>query len=407
MISQLGLKVRQVSSLVLLAAVAGLGLVDRCVASNHLDTPAVTANPQANIGDVYAWTSPDGRRLNLVMDIVGRSFSDKLSYVFYIDSGARFGTTTATTTIVCHFPGSNLIDCRLGRIDRARGDASTLAGLQGSHHRFRVFAGLRDDPFFNNVKGTRAAYQVALTALQSGAGLDRAGCPRLDRATSRSVLYQWRHTDSGPATNFLAHWTTSALVISVDTDAIDAGGKMLAIWGATETSARRFDRLGRPLSKNSLVGLRDDSGVLRDQWNRLTPAESGRFVAVLEKSLGFYDGLDGLCGNQILADRHHASVHRYRRLAALLADDRLWVNAASHTCTQFFAVELANLAGRKDLRGDCGGRTPAYDASNVWRSLLVRGTTVGIDDGLHQDEHEPSSTKFPFLAPPDAQAVYH
>jgi hypothetical protein len=45
-------------------------------------------------------------------------------------------------------------------------------------HRFRVFAGLRDDPFFNNVKGTRAAYQTAATALQSGAAVDAAGCPR-------------------------------------------------------------------------------------------------------------------------------------------------------------------------------------------------------------------------------------
>ena len=27
-------------------------------ASDHLDSPATVANPQADIGDVYAWTSP-------------------------------------------------------------------------------------------------------------------------------------------------------------------------------------------------------------------------------------------------------------------------------------------------------------------------------------------------------------
>lgn len=401
------LNITQVLSLGLLGIALGLAGVEECAASNHLDTPTVTANPQANIGDIYAWTAADGRHLNLVMDIVGRSFSDKLSYVFYVDSGPRFGRTTATTTIACRFPRVNVTDCRVGRVDRVRGDARSLSGLEGRNHRFRVFAGLRDDPFFNNVKGTRAAYQVVSAALKSGTTMDRAGCPRLDVATARSVLYQWRHTDGGPASNMLAHWTASALVISVDIAAVDGGGKMLAIWGTTETPARRFDRLGRPLSKNALIGVMDPDGSLRDQWNRLTPADSARFLADMESSLGFYDGLDGICGNQILADKKIESAQRYRRLAALLIDDRLWVNAASRTCTQYLAVEMANLAGRKDLRGDCGGRTPTYDAANIWRSLLVRGTVTGIDDGLHQDEHEPSSTNFPFLAPPDAQAVYH
>jgi hypothetical protein len=407
MISLLRLNVARALGLALLGMALGFGGGEECVASNHLDTPFVTANPQANIGDIYAWTAADGRRLNLVMDIVGRSFSDKLAYVFYIDSGPRFGRTTATTTIVCRFPNINLTDCRMGRVDRVWGGAGALTGLEGRNHRFRVFAGLRDDPFFNNVKGTRAAYEVVSAALKSGATTDRAACPRLDEATARSVLYQWRHTDGGLASNFLAHWTTSALVISVDIDAVDRGGKLLAIWGATETPARRFDRLGRPLSKNALIGVMDPDGTLRDQWNRLTPATSGHFVADMENSLGFYDGLDGVCGNQILVDKKIESAQRYRRLAVLLTDDRLWVNAASHTCTQYLAVELAHLAGRKDLRGDCGGRTPLYDASNVWRSLLVQGTTTGIDDGLHHDEHIPSATQFPFLAPPDGQAISH
>jgi len=39
-------------------------------AADHLDTPTVIADPAADIGDLYAWTADDGRRLNLVMDIV-------------------------------------------------------------------------------------------------------------------------------------------------------------------------------------------------------------------------------------------------------------------------------------------------------------------------------------------------
>ena len=378
--------------------------------SNHLDTPAVIANPQANIGDIYAWTAADGRHLNLVMDIVGDSFSDKLSYVFHIDSGPEFGKTAGTTQIVCRFPEPAVADCRLGNVDRARGDASQVSGLEGTRRRFRVFAGLRDDPFFNNVKGTRAAYQVAFTALKQGVPRDAAGCPRFDSPTAQKVLYEWRHSDGGPATNFLAHWTSSALVISVDLDAIDRGGRMVAVWGSTETAARRFDRVGRPLTKNALLGLMDADGVddtLKEAWNRATPATSARFVPDMEKSLAFYDGLDGACGNQLLIDRKPEGGGRYRPLALLLADDRLWVNAASTKCAQLFAVELASLDGRADLSGDCGGRTPTESASNTWRSLLVSGSLTGIDDGLDHDEHQPSTTDFPFLAPPDAQAINH
>jgi len=166
-------------------------------ASNHLDTPAVIANPQANIGDIYAWTAADGHRLNLVMDIVGHSFSDKLSYVFHIDSGPEFGKTTVTTEILCRFPEPGVADCRLGNLDRARGDASRVTGLEGARHRFRVFAGLRDDPFFNNVKGTRAAYQVAFAALKQGVTTDAAGCPKFDAATAAKILLEWRHTRDG------------------------------------------------------------------------------------------------------------------------------------------------------------------------------------------------------------------
>jgi hypothetical protein len=199
-------------------------------------------------------------------------------------------------------------------------------------------------------------------------------------------------------------------VISVDLDAVDHGGRMLAVWGSTQTAARRFDRLGRPLSKNALLGLTDADGVddtLKESWNRATPTTSGRFVADMEKSLAFYDGLDGACGNQLLVDHEAGVAGRYRPLALVLTDDRLWVNDASSKCTQLFAVELANLSGRADLSGDCGGRTPTYNASNTWRSLLVKGTLTGIDDGLDRDEHEPSTTAFPFLAPPDIQAINH
>src|ERR1700722_5265498 len=93
-------------------------------ASDHLDTPTVIADPAADIGDIFAWTSSDGKRLNLVMDIVAHQFSNRLQYVFHVDSGERFGKTTATMLIVCSFNLVNAVECWVGDADYVHGDAS-------------------------------------------------------------------------------------------------------------------------------------------------------------------------------------------------------------------------------------------------------------------------------------------
>lgn len=179
---------------------------------------------------------------------------------------------------------------------------------------------------------------------------------------------------------------------------------MLAVWATTASGERQLDRVGRPLTANALLGqlAPDEVGdALKEQYNTLTPATSTQFIPEIEKALAFYDSFDGKCGNQLLAVRGNTTPDRYRPLATLLADDRLWVNSASRACTQFFAVELASLAGQAALAADCGGRTPLYDAANIWRSLLVDGTRTSIDDGLSRDEREHSAAVFPFLGPPD------
>ncbi len=393
-------------ALATLIPVLWLGGPDRCKASDHLDSPTVIADPRADIGDVYAWTSPDHRRLNLVMTIVGHTFSDKLAYVFHVDSGLQFGSTTATTSIVCRFAPTQEADCRVGDADHARGDANAPRGLPGVNHRFRVFAGLRDDPFFNNVKGTRAAYEVAATALRQGAVADASGCPSFDAATSKAILDQWQHTDGGPGTNFLAGWTPASIVVSVDLGLVNRGGASLAVWGATVGPGRQIDREGRPLTGNALLGLLGPDTVsdqLEEEYNSATPETAARFIPEIQKALGLYDAFDGHCGNQLLVNKDSAPSIRYSAMATLLADDRLWINSASGVCTQLFAVELASLAGRKELSNDCGGRTPNYDSVNVYRSLLVDGSNASVDDGVHRDEQVHSTTEFPFLAPPDSE----
>lgn len=372
-------------------------------ASDHLDSPAVAADPRADIGDIYAWTDPAGKRLNLVMTIVGHSFSNKLAYVFHVDSGATFGKTTTSIDITCRFVSMTAADCRVGTLDRATGNATGQTGLEGRAHRFRVFAGLRDDPYFNNVRGSRAAFNVAAAALQAGARKDAAGCVQFDAATQAKILDEWRHTDGGPAKNFLAGWTPASIVISVDLSAINKGGPLLAVWGATVSPTRQVDRAARPLTGNALLAplaANDVSGKLKDEYNAATPATSARFVPAIQESLGLYDAYDGQCGNGFLENTAEDVDLRYGELATLLADDRLWVNSASVTCSELFAVERAAKGGETALAGDCGGRTLTYSASNVFRSMLAGGKPTGIDDGVNEDELTPSNSAFPFLRPP-------
>jgi hypothetical protein len=399
----------------LVAVIAGLvlasGLAAMARASDHLDSPATVANPQGDIGDVYAWTSPDGQHLNLVMTIQGHSFSDKIEYALHVDSGKTFGRTSATTSVVCRFSSANAVKCDLGKLDSASGDPTNPAGLEGRNHRFRVYAALRDDPFYNNVKGLLGAYQAASSAIKNGARVDAAGCGHFDAATTQAIVDQMGHTEGGPAQNLLYNWTVSAMVISVDLGAVSKGGKMLAVWGSTAIAGKPLDRMALPFVKNTLLGVApfstdDASGVRRGEFNAALPSTSSQFIPDLQRTLAFQDSLDGKCGNQVLAGPEESAL-RYRALAKVFAEDRLWVNTASTVCTQFFAMELVHLADQKQLSSDCGGRAPSYDTPNVWRSLLIAGTVTGVTDGLHQDEHPSSDTVFPFLAPPDPQGVNH
>ena len=374
-------------------------------ASDHLDTSAVIADPAADIGDLYAWMSPDGKRLNLVMTIVGKKFSDHVRYAFHIDSGPAAGRVTAVSSIECDFHSAVAPECRIGELDRVRGDASGESGLASEQRTFRVFGGLRDDPFFNNVRGTRAALEVAATAMKSGATRDAGGCPKFDGATRARIVDEWRHTDGGPGRNFLEGWNTAALVVEIDVMAVSHGEPLLGVWATTSVreappghpplqAGVRIDRMGRALTGNALIGTFDNkeaSDARKDQYNRAPQEAWPMFAPDLAETLAVYDAFDGICGNQWKADSREG-LGRYTDLAVLLADDKLWIDSRKPVCKASYGVELG--------LGDCGGRTPAYDAVDVFRSLLVSGRRGGVDDGVERDDAEHSDGVFPFLAPP-------
>ena len=183
---------------------------------------------------------------------------------------------------------------------------------------------------------------------------------------------------------------------------------MLAVWATTSTQRGQLDRMGRPLTGNALLaplgggrGERCAQGAVqrrpRREWAKLVPE--------IQETLGLYDGFDGVCGNQLLADRSAqpgCAIARWPNCSPTTG-----CGSTAHRGLQAVLRRRARaLAGQAALRDDCGGRTPNHDAVDMYSSLLVNGTTTGVDDGVDRDEHEHSATGFPFLATP-SNGAYH
>ena len=120
------------------------------------------------------------------------------------------------------------------------------------------------------------------------------------------------------------------------------------------------------------------------------PAATG-----LSWALALLDGLDMVCGNQLLVDPNIAAPARYK-LAPVLANDRLFINTAGDKCTLYLAVE-GNAVGLPNT--DCGGRRLSYDVIETSYSVLAAGVLSGIDDKVGISEAAKGET-FPHLADP-------
>src|SRR5438067_4248085 len=139
--------------------------------------------------------------------------------------------------------------------------------------------------------------------------------------------------------------------------------------------------------------------AIQDAYNAADdPTEwVGLFAAQIAANLAILDSLDRVCGNQLLAGPQPV-VGRYNTLAAILADDQLYVNTASGTCNQYLAVE-ANAVGIANT--DCGGRTPLENTIDVTYSVVAVGALSGVTNGVTSDADGTASlTVFPFLDRP-------
>ncbi len=423
-----------------------LGFLSPAVfAADHADGPRATADPAADITDLFAWMSPDAGQINLVMNVVrnatqGSRFSDSVRYVFHTTSAASYGAPPAPeVTIVCQFNKRQRIRCQVQNAsarnddrddadDDAADDDSNVgdAGYNLSGNglaRLRVFAGLRDDPFFFNLAGFRATART-VAGVAGGLTFDAAGCPALDAATVSALVHQLQSAPGGgPAVDGFARFNVLSIVVSVDATVVTRGGPIVGVWGGTYRRPGRkecksgrgrcdlvqIDRMGRPGVNTALTNPFYRESIASEELQHETiidaynaPANpmrwQGLFAPEIAANLAILDALDGVCGNQLLTGPSPAA-GRYDALAGVLADDRLYVNTSSGACGQYLAVE-ANALGITN--NDCGGRTPLEDTIDTTYSLLAAGALAGVGDGVPIDADGTASLDvFPFLADPN------
>ena len=185
---------------------------------------------------------------------------------------------------------------------------------------------------------------------------------------------------------------------SDDTGTTGSGGPPPPALGA------QIDRMGRPAintAVNNTFELDDaKKGAAKDEWNgNADPSTWSKYAAEIEANLGILDALDGTCGNQLFADTTKMDGTRYATLAGVLADDRLWVNTGSSTCTTYLGVE-ANATGAIP-NSDCGGRKPSYEVMKLTYTIVAAGK-VGTDvtDGTSPVAAKTSVATFPYFGAP-------
>jgi Domain of unknown function (DUF4331) len=155
-------------------------------ASDHLDGPRTIADPQADIADLFAFTSPERPgHLVLAMTLTpfasqSATFSPEVDYIFRLRAVTALDPLTLDTTaldVTCDFvgvdAGAQTVTCSLPSGVQAHATVGDSRGApQGA---MRVFAGLRADPAFFDRQGalaTAASGRASFTGQNAFASAD-------------------------------------------------------------------------------------------------------------------------------------------------------------------------------------------------------------------------------------------
>jgi hypothetical protein len=156
------------------AAVALVG-VTAVRASDHLDGQGVTADPQSDITDVFAFTSPENpSHVVLAMAVTpyagdAATFSPGVDYAFRVQRVEVLQPFTLDTTerdVVCRFDGASPqhVTCTAPGGLSATTTVGDTSGGGNAQSPMRVFAGMRSDPAFFDRQGALATIRTGVAS---------------------------------------------------------------------------------------------------------------------------------------------------------------------------------------------------------------------------------------------------
>jgi hypothetical protein len=362
--------------------------------SDHVDGPRQIGDPSADLTDLFAFTSPENpARTVLAADVftsAGTSavFTDAANYVIVMRHATVAGLGDAAKFQV----GDREIsfNFRFDRLEAQPGDAKPIQrgtctfpdgrtlgfvvndekGASTPDGMFRVFAGLRSDPF------------------------------NLAWLTDPSLK---------PFQNLLLHDNVLCMLVEFDTRSVldlDQGSLFGVI---AETTPRpqpsgfighpppRFDWVGRPehtnfrLNNTGLKGSED----LRDLWNQqtpfaLAPEVSPLFRKRLHDSLDNWDMRDG---------RRDWSPAALAASVNVFLDDFTLIDVAKPvTDVSFLEIEKSTLNGRAYETG--GGRSIDSNVIDILLTWMVNHDREPLHGGA-KGPTQPARKTFPYFAPPN------
>src|SRR5690606_17676278 len=140
-------------------------------------------------------------------------------YQFAVSSSQSFGGPQESALVTCKFIDGTNIECWAGN-DYVVGNPSDPAGIVSDNGGMRVFAGVRNDPFFLEYTGFLNAVGLANNAVAAGqVQFEEAnkGCPTLTAEQQQALIGLLQSgADGARASDTFAGQNVLALVIQID-----------------------------------------------------------------------------------------------------------------------------------------------------------------------------------------------
>ncbi len=344
-----------------LLAFAALGL--RAEGADHKDSPSVEGDAGADITDVYAFRSPTNAN-NLVVALnvnpltppsanAATNFASGVDYRIHVDNN---GDLTADATVVVKFTGNDFTVTGLGNTPitgkvTPAGTAPMVTDAGG----IKIFAGLRDDPFFFDLTGFKSFTSAPYTP---ASGLRQSG--------------------QTPADTF-AGTNVSAIVIELPitalTGAANANTGTIKAWTSTARGTNQVDRMAIPAINTALI-----PSASKNAFNQASP--SGDVATYRPMAQASVTGLRDAVKSVLPAeDGGPLGMLTAEQVAGALIPDVVTID---------FSKDVVFPNGRR-LQDD------VIDAA--LGIVLNRGGAKGVGDAINANDKAFLGT-FPFLAEP-------